>query len=182
MTTLTRKAILALAASTTLAVASTAACSTASEPPPPAAPAATPIELSPEIKELARRSAKQAVMWSNAETDEQRVSRYESAGMSPELAAEFEPIWVEIFVDDEIQTAGANGDPDGLPTTTSVDASQPLIVDVPVKYDLSWTINGTPRGTSPTTAVWTLTVDPTSEQVTAITQPDAATLGIEVDE
>lgn len=182
-----RRNLAALTAAAAIAI--TASCATTTDEPPrsstaPSA-AATPIKLSREIEDLARNGGVAAAQWRSRETDEIRKGRYDSAEFSPELAEDFEPIWVKIFDHDSVQVAGVGADSAGLPTATSIDPARSLTVSVPIQFSARYHSSaGIPQPTPKQTAVWTLTIDPAKNQITAITQPDPATFEfpIEIDD
>ena len=70
---------------------------------------------------------------------------------------------------------------DTVSEVTGVDGSWQWRVSMKVTFKGDWHINGEHQVLSPRSAIWYLTIDQTTGQVTSISQPPVPDLGIDVD-
>lgn len=132
---------------------------------------------------MAKSAAVIATSWNGATDPEVRTARYTQAGLAPELAASYTPVWAEIF-----------GDNITAEITTTVDnnlvvnevrgekGSYVWRVAASVTFKGSWHEDGATQIQSAKTATWWLTIDQSTGEVTAIDQPSSDELQISTNE
>lgn len=151
-----------------------------------AQPTETPAELTPEISSAAITAAATAAQFQGSDTQDQRERNYITAGFIPELAANFVPVWFDVFDTPAVGkvTIESTGET-LLSAAVSVQAHDATVVkvtgstgnrvftiDVDVDCRPQWTTeNGNPQTTYTFTNTWRITVDEATEQITAIEQP-----------
>lgn len=138
-----------------------------------------------EFSETARVAAAAACSWSKL-TDESIIRRgYENAGMSADLAAEYTPVWAEVFASDSVASAEiwcrVSGQP-GINEVTGSEGSYVWRVGVTVIYEGTWVHNSAPGAQGAASATWWLTIEQETGEVIAIDQPSPNDVQIRIEE
>lgn len=122
-----------------------------------------------------------AAAWDGTQSDADRTAAYETAGMSPELAASYKPVWAEVFANVPAShiTITQNGAP-GLNTLSGDPGHQQVKVGVSLKYSGTWTHAGRTDMQVPADATWWVTIDEASGKAVAIDQPSTNDVQIRV--
>lgn len=160
---------------------------TSSAPTPSASPEDEAAEAIKTFKadylDMARDAAVIASSWNGAIDPDVTKARYTQAGFSDELADTFTPVWAEVFgdnitaeitttVDNNLTVDEARGD----------EGNYVWRIAAEVTFQGTWNENGAARAQAPRTATWWITIDQATETVTAIDQPTAEELQINVNE
>jgi len=160
---------------------------------PDAAPtgSAEPViaEIPAEIEEMATTAAATAVQFQGADTKSQRERNYIAAGFSQEVAANFEPVWFDVFSDPIVGKVSIEATGESLVSAAVSVKSVPSVelesvtgepgarsyrIAVDVAFQPQWTTDtGSPRFESQYTATWTVTVNEATNTVTGVVQPSA---------
>lgn len=138
-----------------------------------------------QFSETARGAAVTACSWSKLRSEQILRHGYENEGMSTALAAEYTPVWAEVFAADTVGSAEiwcrVSGQP-GINKVTGEQGSYVWRVAVPVVYQGKWVHNATPSAQGVASATWWLTIEQETGKVVAIEQPSPNDVQIRIKE
>lgn len=149
---------------------------------PATAPSASPTPSSsispelaaftPELEKVAVNVAIAASSWSSAATPEARAQQYERAGMSPEYARVYTPIWSSVF--EGTKSSEVSSAVRSKPEVLDVDGDLGYLtfkVAVPIDWRASWNFGSGQQFQPGAANPWIVTVDEHTGLVTAVDQP-----------
>lgn len=140
--------------------------------------------INEELQKIAVNGALAAATWSSPVSDIAHQNQYRNADFSQKLVKSFKPVWEDIFDPEIVTSLSAEPTFESASIVTDDDALNDTSKSVAVElsYKLNWMKRaGGASGHPKDQAIWIITVDEESQEVTKVVQPTAAELNIVLD-